>query len=102
MDGEQLLAVHRAVMALPGRTRHVFLLHRFESYTYLDIARELGVSRKSVEYHMNRALSAVSTALRRRDRTQREPTVDVQMVGTGSVKQGSADVVVVRQAVRRP
>ena len=63
MDDEQLLAVQRTLTALPAKTRHVFLLHRFEAYTYHDIAKELGLSRKSVEYHMNRALTAISTAV---------------------------------------
>ena len=63
MSHEQLLAVQRALTALPAKTRHVFLLHRFESYTYLEIARQLGLSRKAVEYHMHRALTAISTAV---------------------------------------
>jgi len=48
-----------ALQRLPKKTRHVFLLHRFEGYTYPEIARQLGLSKKSVEYHMNRALTAV-------------------------------------------
>ena len=63
MGREQLDAVRRALSALPAKTRHIFLLHRFESYTYVEIARRLGVSPKSVEYHMNRALAAISRAV---------------------------------------
>ena len=62
MDREQLQAVQRALMALPTKTRDVFLLHRFESYTYTEIAKRLGLSRKSVEYHMSRALAAAQAA----------------------------------------
>ena len=63
MGREQLDAVRRALSALPAKTRHIFLLHRFESYTYVEIARHVGVSPKAVEYHMNRALAAVSSAV---------------------------------------
>ena len=66
MGREQLLAVRRALTALPEKTRHVFLLHRFESYTYIEIARQLGLSQKSIEYHMNRALTAVTAAVDQR------------------------------------
>ena len=63
MGREQLDAVQRALSALPPKTRHIFLLHRFGSYTYVEIARQVGVSAKAVEYHMNRALAAVSRAV---------------------------------------
>jgi RNA polymerase sigma factor (sigma-70 family) len=57
---ERLAAVQRALAVLPGKTRHIFLLHRFEGHTYAEISRQVGVSKKSVEYHMNRALMAIS------------------------------------------
>jgi RNA polymerase sigma factor (sigma-70 family) len=58
-DNEKLNLVKVAIQALPQKTRHVFLLHRFQGYTYAEIAEQLGLSRKSIEYHMNRALTAV-------------------------------------------
>ena len=58
---ERLSIVQRVLAALPRKTQHVFLLHRFEGYTYAEIARQVGLSQKSVEYHMNRALMAIST-----------------------------------------
>jgi len=58
-QNEKLGLVKSAIQALPQKTRHVFLLHRFEGYTYPEIAEQLGLSRKSIEYHMNRALTAV-------------------------------------------
>ena len=57
---ERLKTAQRALEALPVKTRHVFLLHRFEGYTYAEISRQVGLSQKSVEYHMNRALRAIS------------------------------------------
>lgn len=53
---EAILAV---LDGLPARTRHVFLLHRFEEMTYQRIARELGVSVSAVEKHMMTALKAL-------------------------------------------
>ena len=44
---------------LPPRTRHVFLLHRFEEMTYQRIAREVGISVSAVEKHMMAALKAL-------------------------------------------
>ena len=61
MGRERLSIVQRVLAALPRKTQHVFLLHRFEGYTYAEIARQVGLSQKSVEYHMNRALMAIST-----------------------------------------
>lgn len=61
---EEMLSQARATLSsLPSKTRHVFLLHRFEAYTYQEIADQLGMSKKSVEYHMNRALSAIVAAV---------------------------------------
>jgi RNA polymerase sigma factor (sigma-70 family) len=56
---EKLHLVRSALQKLPHKTRHVFLLHRFEGFTYPEIAEQLGLSRKSIEYHMSRALTAV-------------------------------------------
>jgi RNA polymerase sigma-70 factor (ECF subfamily) len=53
---ERMLAV---LDELSPRTRHVFLLHRFEEMTYQRIARELGVSVSAVEKHMMAALKAL-------------------------------------------
>jgi RNA polymerase sigma factor (sigma-70 family) len=59
---EKLRLVKSTLQALPQKTGHIFLLHRFEGYTYPEIAQQLGLSKKSVEYHMCRALSAVVKA----------------------------------------
>jgi RNA polymerase sigma factor (sigma-70 family) len=56
---EKLRSVKRAIQALPKKTGHIFLLHRFEGYTYPEIASQMGMSKKSIEYHMSRALLAV-------------------------------------------
>ena len=51
------------IAGLPEKTCHVFLMHRFAGFTYPEIAKHLGLSKKSVEYHMKLALGAIATAL---------------------------------------
>ena len=63
IQAQKLALVKQALRGLPAKTRHVFLLHRFQGYTYQDIAGQLGLSRKAVEYHMSRALSAILSAV---------------------------------------
>ena len=52
-----------AIAALPDRSCHVFLMHRFAGFTYREIAKHMGLSKKSVEYHMKLALAAIAAAL---------------------------------------
>ncbi|ODS86189.1 MAG: hypothetical protein ABS46_01410 [Cytophagaceae bacterium SCN 52-12] len=42
---------------LPRKTRQVFIMRRFEYYTIPEIARELNLSEKAIEYHLTKALS---------------------------------------------
>lgn len=44
------------LLAMPPRTRRIFLMSRLRQQTYREIADELGISDKAVEYHMARAL----------------------------------------------
>lgn len=45
-----------ALEGLPPRTREAFILHRFEEMTYGAIARQMGVSTKTVEKLISRAI----------------------------------------------
>ncbi len=57
VDSEHKLALLKeAILTLPEKTRFVFLLSRFEAQTYPQIADRLGLSVKSVEKHMSKAL----------------------------------------------
>lgn len=56
-------AYWRALRAMPRRTRHIFLMHRLRHLTYKQIAQQLGVSNKTVKYHMARALARCRQAL---------------------------------------
>lgn len=45
---------------LPLKTRQIFSLSRFQGLTYPEIASEMGVSVKTVEYHISKALRKLS------------------------------------------
>lgn len=57
--GELTEAVQAAINRLPARCREVFLMSRDGGLTYGEIARELGISIKTVETQMGRALKAL-------------------------------------------
>lgn len=48
--------LQRAIDALPERLKTVFLLHRFEGFSYAEIAASLEISIKTVEKRMSHAL----------------------------------------------
>jgi len=61
---EQLRDQYRAaVAALPNRTREVFLLHRVEGVTYKEIATRLGISVRTVEWHVAEAIVRIGRTL---------------------------------------
>jgi RNA polymerase sigma-70 factor (ECF subfamily) len=53
----------RALGELPGRTRHIFRLNRFEQKSYREIREELGISLSAVDYHMMKALARLRSAI---------------------------------------
>lgn len=55
-----------AVDALPPRTREVFLLHRVEELSVKVIAERLGISTRTVEWHIGEAILRIGKALERR------------------------------------
>jgi len=66
IEGRELRAGYRrALLALPKRTRRIFLMHRLKGMTYREIAERLLISDKGVEYHMMRALRRCQNAASR-------------------------------------
>lgn len=61
--GELTEAVNAAINRLPPRCREVFLMSRDGGLTYVEIARELGISIKTVETQMGRALKTLRLLL---------------------------------------
>jgi len=56
-------AFDEAVAGLSARVREIYLLHRMEGLTYREIAERLGISVKTVEAQMGRALKALRARL---------------------------------------
>ncbi len=60
---QELAALERAIAGLPPRTREILLLFRVEGWTRRQIADHLGLSPKTVEYHMQQAMLRCRAAL---------------------------------------
>lgn len=58
-------AYRRALLALPRRTRRIFLMQRLKRMTYREVGQELGVGNQCIEYHMMRALAEIRQAIER-------------------------------------
>lgn len=57
MEASDLIAAYRlALSKLPPRTAEVFRLHREEELSYKEIADRLGISARTVEWHVGEAL----------------------------------------------
>ena len=56
--------VRNAIRQLPEECREVFLLHRTQHLKYAEIADQLGVSVKTVEYRMSKTLSLLRKELK--------------------------------------
>lgn len=63
-ESEVAAAVRAAVDRLPPRCREVFMLSRDGGLTYGEIAKSLGISIKTVETQMGRALKALRESLK--------------------------------------
>jgi RNA polymerase sigma-70 factor, ECF subfamily len=56
--------IYQAMKALPDQCRTVFQLSRFEELKYSEIAEQLGISVKTVENHMGKALKIMRAQLK--------------------------------------
>lgn len=64
IEAADLRRIYRqALLAMPPRTRRIFLMHRLRHLTYKEIARQLGVSNKTVKYHMASAMARCRAAV---------------------------------------
>lgn len=61
--GEVMTACQRAIDAMSPKTRRVFLMSRVQEASYREIADQLGIGDKAVEYHMMRAPSLCRRAV---------------------------------------
>jgi RNA polymerase sigma-70 factor (ECF subfamily) len=66
IEVKQLQDRYRAgVDALPPRTREVFLMHRVEETSVKAIADQLGISSRTVEWHLAQAIMKIGEVLER-------------------------------------
>lgn len=64
IEAEQMRQRYREVVALlPERMREVFLLHRVEQLSYKEIANRLGISVRTVEWHIAEAIVRIGKGL---------------------------------------
>jgi RNA polymerase sigma-70 factor (ECF subfamily) len=54
-----LRRLEAAIAGLKPRTREIFLAHRFDGFSYREIAVRTGLSVKAVEKHMSRAIAQI-------------------------------------------
>lgn len=63
-SNEIMSIVQRTLEDLPEQTRRIFNLNRFEDKSRKEIAKELGVSQQTVDYHINKALNYLLVKLK--------------------------------------
>lgn len=54
---DRLRRLEEALLRLKPRTREIFLAHRIDGYSYAEIAARTGLSIKTIEMHMTRAIA---------------------------------------------
>lgn len=64
LSKEMRLLVEQALDKLPEKTRKIFVMRRFEEKSYREIALEMGMTVKGVEYHMNKATESLKKSLK--------------------------------------
>lgn len=63
-SAEVAVIMERTLSALPEQTRRVFEMSRYEAMPVKDIATQLALSSKTVEYHITKSLKALRLALK--------------------------------------
>lgn len=63
---DELALFQKRLMALPERTRTIFVLYRIENLKLDDIAEAFGISKSAVKQHVMKAMAALMAAMRDR------------------------------------
>lgn len=68
MDRDHLRNIINIIIEnLPDKCRKVFQLSRYEEKSHQEISDEMGISKKTIENHMTRALKTLKNELKRRE-----------------------------------
>ncbi len=62
-DNELIEKVQEVIAMLPPQCQRVFVMNRFDGMKYKEIADNLGISVKTVEVHMGKALKFIREKL---------------------------------------
>jgi len=57
---QRLLKMKEALDRVSSRTREIFLMHRLQGFSHMEIARKLGISQSAVEKHVASAVTALA------------------------------------------
>ena len=60
---DMLCRLEAALLRLKPRTREIFLAHRFDGYSYAEIAGRTGLSIDAVKWHMSKAIAHIDRLL---------------------------------------
>ncbi|KAB5098306.1 sigma-70 family RNA polymerase sigma factor, partial [Bacteroides thetaiotaomicron] len=63
-DSEIQHIVQKALKRMPNQSRQIFILSRYQNTPNKKIAEQLGISVKSVEFHITKALKILRTELK--------------------------------------
>jgi len=61
---ELIAALEQAIQNLPAKTQQIYKMSRYEYLTGREIAKKVGLSEKSVEYHISQALKLLRLELK--------------------------------------
>ena len=63
-DTEIQRIVNKTLLSLPAQSRNIFVLSRYKNASNKEIAEQLGMSIKNVEYHISKVLKLLRTELK--------------------------------------
>jgi len=83
---QELEALARAVAGLSPKVRQALILHKFHHYSYRRVAAIMGISPKTVEKHLAKAIAGCRQALNREATSRAEKVVEFASTPPGRVR----------------